>query len=157
MNFTIRQLKMEDTVNFVKLLNKVDGESDYTYFEVGERSTTPFQVASNLATGQQTIFIAELAGRMVGQLSLNLKKEKCLEHSASLGIVILKAYWGQGLGRLLLDYADEWANDQGVSRLEVEVMAVNDRATAFFLQNGYVEEGTRRNAIWLHGEYVDEK
>ena len=66
-------------------------------------------------------------------------------------------YWGKGYGReavaLLLDYAFRIRNFRKVS---LDTSSSNERAIRCYLACGFVEEGRRRQQLWLDGEYVDE-
>jgi RimJ/RimL family protein N-acetyltransferase len=63
---------------------------------------------------------------------------------------------GRGLGGALLDRVDEWARKTGVTRLELTVMAHNERALRLYTRQGYEIEGRRRNSLRVGGDYVDE-
>lgn len=68
-------------------------------------------------------------------------------HCAQLAIGGLRAFGGQGRGKRLLDEAKSWAVDSGIRRLELAVMAHNERAIHLYGKTGFVREGTRRRAL----------
>ncbi|MFN3630364.1 MAG: GNAT family N-acetyltransferase [Casimicrobiaceae bacterium] len=78
------------------------------------------------------------------------------KHVASLGIGVMDAWQGQGVGRALmkalLDHADHWAHH---ARVELHVFADNRRAIALYESLGFKREGTMRDSALREGGYVD--
>ena len=71
-------------------------------------------------------------------------------------IGVRASHGGRGIGRRLLEELDRWAGEHGISRLELTVMATNERAFGLYCKLGYEVEGTRRAAMLVDGELVDE-
>ena len=74
----------------------------------------------------------------------------------SIGITIGSKYWGRKYGqdaiKTLLKYLFEELN---AIRVELEVIKYNLRAINCYKKCGFVEEGIRRNKVYIEGEYVD--
>lgn len=68
-------------------------------------------------------------------------------HVGTLGIGVLQAYWGKGVGRALMAALENHALDQGVERLEFTVLDHNRRARDFYRRLGYDEEGRKRRSV----------
>ena len=49
----------------------------------------------------------------------------------------------RGVGRALMDGAEAWARERGLSRLALEVFAANGGARSFYRRLGYVEDSLR--------------
>lgn len=66
--------------------------------------------------------------------------------------------WGQGLGtsitRAVVNYGFEWLN---LNRIELSVLSSNERAIHLYEKVGFIIEGTRRQAQYKQGSYVDVK
>lgn len=77
--------------------------------------------------------------------------------SAHLGISLGPDFRGNGYGtdacRVLLAHA---FNDRGLHRVQLEVLADNERAIRSYRSVGFVEEGRRRGAAWVNGQFADE-
>ena len=91
---------------------------------------------------------------LIGNISITLDHRNRV---GNLGIAIgEKAYWGKGYGsealRLMIVYG---FNTLNLQRLELEVFASNPRAHAVYLKVGFVEEGKRRDAYFINGQYYD--
>ena len=68
----------------------------------------------------------------------------------------LIGYVDAQVGTALLNALSAWAEQHVVHRLELTVMAHNDRAIALSRRCGYDIEGIRRHSIQIDGGYVDE-
>lgn len=57
-------------------------------------------------------------------------------------IYVVPDRWGEGIGRRLLAHVEERARERGADRVELGVMADNDRAVAFYEDGGYSRSGS---------------
>ena len=72
-----------------------------------------------------------------------------MRHRASLGIAIVKKYWGIGLGNILMLTALREAKNLGYYQLELGVFADNRRAIALYKKMGFETWGVTKNAFRL--------
>ncbi len=67
-----------------------------------------------------------------------------------------KTTWGKGLGKKItyevVQYGFQWLN---LNRIELSVLAGNDRAKHIYSSIGFVTEGTKRQAQFKDGNYID--
>jgi len=77
-------------------------------------------------------------------------------HVAYVVIGVRASAAGRGIGTALMHELSAWAARHGVHRLELTVMAHNERAIALYRRSGYEVEGVRRHSIRLDGSDVDE-
>lgn len=78
-------------------------------------------------------------------------------HRAALGISILREYWNNGLGSLLMDALITAARAAGYEQLELDVVAANRRAISLYLKHGFSVYGTRPHGLhYDDGTYADE-
>lgn len=95
--------------------------------------------------------------QMIAQMGIHpWRKHPWVEHVADFGMMILKNYWGQGLGKRLLEIIEAHARRVGVTRIEGCVRVGNDRGEKLYLQAGYKIEGTRRSCALINGKMWDE-
>lgn len=77
--------------------------------------------------------------------------------SAHLGIALLPAFRGRGLGtdvvRVLCEYGFAVL---GLRRLQVDTLADNAAMIAAAVRAGFTVEGTLRRSAWVYGEFADE-
>lgn len=58
-------------------------------------------------------------------------------------LAVAESAEGTGIGRLLLDWAAEWARSRGYVTIALDVFASNERARGFYGRNGYGEDFVR--------------
>jgi ribosomal protein S18 acetylase RimI-like enzyme len=79
-----------------------------------------------------------------------------MAHSGVLGMGLLSAYRGQGLGRKLLTACIDksWAN--GLTRIGLSVRHDNANAIALYERMGFLREGIKHQALQFDGRFYDE-
>lgn len=102
--------------------------------------------------------VAFVDGVAAGSFALTrCKRPTRYRHRAGFGIAILRAYWGLGIGRTMMERAIGWCRDAGVEQLELEVVTANTRAIALYERCGFVKDGLRRRVMkYPDGSYADE-
>jgi RimJ/RimL family protein N-acetyltransferase len=78
-----------------------------------------------------------------------------LGHTASLFVYLDPAWWGRGLGRRAVEAMVAEAGRRGLVRLEVLVVAGNERSLRLFEASGFVREGVRRDGFRADDGYRD--
>lgn len=101
-------------------------------------------VLSSLKDGAVHV-VAVANGAVVGWCDLRPKTAPTLRHSAVLGMGIIAAYRGQGIGSRMLATTLELALARGIRRSELIVRSDNAVAIALYRRFGFVDEGTCRN------------
>lgn len=77
-------------------------------------------------------------------------------HRLSLGICILKAYWGRGIGTAIMQTLVGEAKKTAAEQLELEVVSANERAISLYERFGFVEFGRHpRKLKYRDGTYAD--
>lgn len=77
-------------------------------------------------------------------------------HGGRVGVGVLAAHYGRGVGRGLMDEVERIAREMKMRRLELTVMAHNERAHRLYLSMGYHDEGVNRESLFVDGRHVDE-
>ncbi|MCZ2259416.1 GNAT family N-acetyltransferase [Sporosarcina sp. G11-34] len=156
----IREIKPDDAERLVKLIKLVERESQYMLFESGERNTGPEQQRKRIEVmkeeGNSTIFVAEENDELVGYLFAMGGNAKRNKHSVYLVIGILSEYRGLGLGTKLFKQLQEWATKHSIHRLELSVVNRNEAGLKLYKKMGFDIEGTKRDSLYIDGEFVDE-
>lgn len=78
-----------------------------------------------------------------------------INHRGMLGMGILPAYRGKGLGTQLLSEILKLAKKRGLEKVELEVYGSNASAIALYKKAGFFEEGSRKKARKHKGQYED--
>ena len=95
------------------------------------------------------------AGEVVGWCDVVRLDQESFRHGWRLGMGVLPAVRGRGVGRRLAEAAIAAAKEQGAERIELEVFASNTRAIALYERLGFVREGVKRRARKLDDAYDD--
>jgi len=104
--------------------------------------------------GVQFVALDE-ADEVVGWCDIVRLDQETFRHAWRLGMGLLPAVRGRGVGRRLAEAAIAAARERGAERIELEVFASNAPALALYEKLGFVREGVRKRARKLDGEYDD--
>jgi len=156
----VRKVKLEDATSLVTLFHLLDVETSFMLFEPQERTTTVEQQQDRLkgfeSSTTETMFVAEendtLLGFIVG-IGGTVKRNR---HSLSIVIGVRQDHWNKGVGRALMQNLEAWAQANNMHRMELAVMAQNSHAISFYEKYGFMYEGTKRDALKVDGQYVNE-
>jgi putative acetyltransferase len=100
--------------------------------------------------------VAEVDGRVVGSIGLEVNRRPRRRHAAALGMAVDQDVQSQGIGTALLvavlGLADRWLN---LHRIELEVMCANERAIRLYERHGFAIEGRLRDYSFTGGTYTD--
>jgi putative acetyltransferase len=101
-------------------------------------------------------FVAEVEGRVVGNLGLHIQQVPRRRDVGEFGMSVHDDFQGRGVGSALLatmiDLADNWL---GLRRLELEVWTDNAPAVHLYEKFGFVVEGMGRQYARRAGQFVD--
>ena len=157
---TVRQIREADAAAFLELCHRLDEETRFMMLEPGERDTSIEEqrrrIRHTLLRDNQTILVAEAGGELVGYAAAHGGDFRRNRHCAQVVAGVLRAFCGRGVGTSLFSELEDWAKRNGIRRLELTVMAHNDRALRLYRKMGYEIEGTKRDSLLVDGSYVDE-
>jgi putative acetyltransferase len=100
-------------------------------------------------------FMAVEGSCVVGWADIFPSWAHAVSHCGSLGMGVLPTHRGQGIGRQLLQACISKANTKGITRIELEVRADNERAIGLYKALGFELEAVKRNAMRFDGVYYD--
>lgn len=92
---------------------------------------------------------------VVGWCDITPHTYEGLTHVGRLGMGLLPQYRRQGWGTKLVSEALQIASKTELERIELEVFASNAGAIKLYQNFGFCEEGCKRNARKLDGQYDD--
>jgi L-phenylalanine/L-methionine N-acetyltransferase len=99
--------------------------------------------------------VAEVEGKVVGQLGLQVCQSPRRRHVGEIGMGVSEEYQGQGIGsallRAALDMADNWLN---IRRMELTVYSSNEAAIALYERFGFEVEAELADFAFQYGNYV---
>ncbi|HEL1708334.1 TPA: GNAT family N-acetyltransferase [Streptococcus suis] len=150
-----------DAAVFIDFMNQVARETDYLVmdetgfrFSVDEMETI---FESGIENPRELCLLAKVGSEVVGAISVKSSKQFRISHIGNIFIAVKKAYWGHGLGTILLEEVLHWAKEMDVlKRLELTVQVRNQAAVHLYQKLGFNIEGTQiRGARTDEGEWLD--
>jgi RimJ/RimL family protein N-acetyltransferase len=156
----LREARPADAAALLALKRSLDVETSFMLLEPDERTEDDHVIAADLAAkaaaDNSVVMLAEADGRLIGYAEA--RGGRFLRSAATAHVVIgvLAEASGHGVGSGLLRELDLWAPGHGIHRLELTVMAHNERAAALYQRAGYTVEGRARECLFVDGRMVDE-
>jgi RimJ/RimL family protein N-acetyltransferase len=152
----IRRGTVEDAVRLSHYISRVAGQSDFLTFEPGEVTGINNTSHEKLPTASGLVLLAEVNGRLVGNLNFMRGARSKIWHSGEFGITVDKLFWGQGIGRKLIACLLEWARKQkNIRKINLKVRSDNERAIALYKCMGFEEEGLLRREFYSKEIFYD--
>lgn len=160
LTYILRCPKQEDEEELSRLRIKIDGETENLDREPGEGifSSEDFKkiIYEDSISKTSLFLIAEVNGKIVGFTRCEGNKLSRFRHKAEFGICILKEYWGNGIGRTLLENMLEWTKNTEIKKISLTVVETNKKAIELYKKYGFIEEGLLRNdRIHKDGNYYN--
>lgn len=152
----IRNGTFEDGPEVSTFFTTTHGETDYL-LSYPEESTRDDEKQSNYLkettkSDREIELLAIVDGKVVGMAGFNAIGSKYkVRHRAEFGITVSKSYWGQGIGKAIMNACIECAKEAGYIQLELDVVADNTRAIELYKKLGFIEFG--RNPKGFQSKY----
>jgi RimJ/RimL family protein N-acetyltransferase len=154
----VRPAEPGDAARLVELARDVGGEEEGWLITGGEWRTAGEErryLRSIRRHPHAAVFVAEVAGTIIGRLSIARDAHPASDHVADVGLMVDRGHRRLGAGTALMVEAERWARQVGVSKLELHVFPYNEAAIALYEALGYEREGFRRHHYRRGGELVD--
>lgn len=157
----IRSLRPQDAQAAIWLIHQVMGETPYMSSYPDEIHLTAAQEIERIECAAQdengVMLGAFVNGALVsiGHVTPVSRKER-MRHRASLGVSVVQAHWGKGVGPAMLQALLEAMRPTGIEQIELVVVAENRKAIALYRRFGFVEFGRHPHAFrYRDGSYAD--
>ncbi|MEA1010545.1 GNAT family N-acetyltransferase [Bacillus cereus] len=147
--YTIRSAVKTDADQLSKIRIQIDGETENMDREAGEGfiDTKGFQeiIKTDSEEMKNLFLIAEAHNRIVGFSRCEGSDLKRLSHKVEFGVCILKEFWGYGIGKNLLQQSINWADENEVKKIFLQVLETNEKAIQLYKKLGFGVEGILKN------------
>lgn len=149
-----------DGIELSKLRIQLDGETENFDREPGEGFLTPedFEkmIYENSISDNSLFLVAEVGEKLIGLALCKGNTLSRFKHNASLGIGVLKEYWGNGIGNILLENILSWADTTILEKISLVAVETNTKAIQLYKKHGFIEEGLLiRDRIHKDGNYYN--
>jgi ribosomal protein S18 acetylase RimI-like enzyme len=93
-------------------------------------------------------FVCVAGDAVVGYVSVSSTEHFAGERDAYIGeLIVDERLEGRGVGRLLVDAAEQWAREAGFRCITLHTGAANERARGFYGRLDYVEEDVKLTKV----------
>jgi len=154
----LRDFEKSDSKRLVSLLNNKniwDNLRDYIPYPYTEKDAIEYIDFCN-SQKPITYFAIEYNGELVGSIGLILQRD-VYRKSAEIGYWIGESYWGKGItskaAKLIVDYGFKKLD---IVRIYTGIFDYNIASQKVLTNNGFVNEGVFKNAIFKNGKLCDE-
>jgi len=160
MSLLIRKARKEDAAELIDYVNTVSGESDNLLFGINEFEMTVEQeekFIENLDNSHTSALLVGIVdGRIICVGNVTSPKRERIAHKGGLGMSVLKAFWGLGVGAHLMGALIDFAKNTGkIEIIHLKVKADNARAIALYTKMGFKEIGILPMDMKIGGQYYD--
>ncbi len=156
----IRQAEISDAVNLLNTIKTYIPQSEYIPKLEQEIRLTIEQekewIKSFLEIDNSLLLIAEYENQIIGNIDLTGNHRKVMEHTAIIGMGMLKEWRNSGLGTALLNEIIKWAKHNPILELVwLQVYTENVLGLNLYKKMGFSENGIIKD-YFKHGEtYFD--
>ncbi|MBV8463466.1 MAG: GNAT family N-acetyltransferase [Acidimicrobiales bacterium] len=138
MSVSVRPATVDDVDAAVDLYAEVAGEGRWIAGEAPvDKLARHARFETSVRRDDAQMFVAELDGRIVGELGIELASYGVAE----LGMMVATGVRGRGVGSALLAAAIDWARQAGAHKIALQVWPHNEPALALYRKFGFEQEG----------------
>ena len=156
----IRQIQESDAASFLVMQHQLDEQSPYMLYTPGERQTTVSQTQKRIQgvneAGDLLLVVFDEDNHALGYLQAVRGGTEKIRHSAYIVVGLLHQIQRQGIGTQLFQKLERWARHEQIRRLELTVITQNEGGVRLYQKAGFEIEGTKKQAIYQNGCYLDE-
>ncbi|MET0959698.1 MAG: GNAT family N-acetyltransferase [Psychrobacillus psychrotolerans] len=156
----IREADLEDARPFINLQETIFTETDFMLFGKADRQLSVQSIRKSMNTWKTSpnsiLLLAIMNGQYAGYVQFIGGPAPRAVHRASVVIGVKQAFSKKGIASSLMLQGEKWAKGSGISKLELTVIKENTNAQKLYKKLGFELEGTRKNALVINDQFVDE-
>lgn len=158
LTYRIRSAVITDAKCLSELRLQIDGETENMDREKGEAiiDQAGFRRIIERDTNhpKNLFLVADVEGRLVGYSRCEGSDLKRFAHKVEFGVGVQKDFWGYGIGKNLMKQSITWADDNGITKMVLNVLETNKTGIELYKKLGFEFEGTIKNdRILSDGNY----
>jgi len=137
---TIRALRPDDTADMLAAINRTSAQSRQRRFFAPKRGFSDSEIAffMNVDFVSQVALVAEIDNDGHCEIAGGCRYVVTRPGQAEVAFVVIDAYQGRGLGKILMRHLVRWARDAGLRELIAEVLPENQAMRRVLADAGFV-------------------
>ncbi|MEK4468936.1 MULTISPECIES: GNAT family N-acetyltransferase [Bacillus] len=149
LTYTVRSAVQTDAEQLSEIRVQIDGETENMDREAGEGFIDKIGFQKIIKTDSEEMknlfLVAEVHNQIFGFSRCEGSKLKRLAHKVEFGVCILREFWGYGMGKSLLQQSIQWADENEVKKISLQVLEKNEKAIQLYKKLGLEVEGILKN------------
>lgn len=154
----IRELQPDDAEVLIAYTKQIGGESDNLTFGADGFPVTvekESEILQSMIDDPHSVMFGVWRGNdLIADGSLNSLPRR-MSHRAELGMTVSKVNWNQGIGSMLMERLIQYAKDNGIELIYLEVRKDNVAAIHLYEKFGFRQTGTLPAYFKIGNEYID--
>lgn len=159
MDIKIREVELFDYKELLDTVKIAMNETDFLSCSGNELNLDyedEKKYINDLKTSKsKKMFVATYKGKLVGGIDFRGSDFKRSKHYGTIGLFVLKKYWAKGIGTKLIDTIIDWAKENGIKKINLEVVINNKRAIELYERKGFKLEGNIEMGKLIDNEFID--
>lgn len=156
----LRDAEPADAEGIIELMCTITSETENLAYGKGDFKMTPEEERAYIGKVKQSpnsvFLLAFRDSALVGFAALSGYSRPKVAHGAELSMGVLKAHWGLGIAKSLLEAVIEWATtSNAVSKINLLVRTDNEPAINLYRSKGFEIEGKLTRDFKIAGVYYE--
>lgn len=153
--------QVDDAENLLEFMRLMYSETDFMAKTAEQAQKISVEgerkfLENMILSPTETMVAAYKDGKIIANCGINVYGLQKYSHRATLGISVLKEYWSNGVGSVLMEHTLNFAKGQGIEQVELTTVSENARAISLYKKFGFRQTGTIPRAQNLGGgKYYD--
>lgn len=159
MEIKIREIEVEDYKELLDFMKKVKGETNFLLGYPDEMKLSYEDEKEHIkkvkSSETSNHFVAIKGDKIIGCTNFNGNIARKMKHYGTIGISVLKEYWGRGIATALLEKLISWSKEKGIKKINLDVFENNERAIKLYEKFGFKLEGCIEDGIFDGEKYIN--
>ena len=159
MEIKIREIEVEDYKELLDFMKKVKGETNFLRGYPNEIKMSYEDEKEHIkkvkSSETSNYFVVMKNNKIIGCIGFNGNTARKMKHYGTIGISVLKEYWGRGIATTLLEKLISWSKEKGIKKINLDVFENNERAIKLYEKFGFKLEGCIEDGIFDGENYIN--
>lgn len=157
---SVDEAVIDDAAALIDATKTAGTQSDNLLFGEGEFRVTEDQERETIRKMGQRDDAAMLVGKILGEIAgvaqvIPVGSVRRTRHRGRIAIMVLKEYWGTGVGTAMMNELLKFAEGVGLEQLELEVRSDNISGIGLYKKMGFSKVGVMPRYYKFESGYAD--